>query len=145
MSAFIGLQYLLIIGILLQFMPQRDELRYEIGKNIEDGTFILTLSAILLLLVLWSSFSRCGFFLVETLNLLLGIFIGALFICIGEFILMLLGIFIFLLFTWHFWAYLIITNKAEKKYEAHHISEMAKEAAKYRNEHQGMFHNDDEE
>lgn len=144
MSAFIGLQYLLIIGILLRFMPQRDELRYEIGKTIEDGTFILALSAILLLLVLWSSFSKCGFFLVETLNFLFGIFIGVLSICAGEFIVMLIGIFIFLLFTWHFWAYLRITSNAQKAYRIN-ISDYEKEEARYRNEHQGLYHSDDEE
>lgn len=145
MSAFIGLQYLFIIWILLHFMPQRDELRYEIGKTIEDGTFILMVSALLLLFVLWSSFSKCAFFLVEALNLLFGLFIGALYICIGEFILLLFGIFIFLLFTWHFWAYLSITSKAKKAYQESHIYEIEKEAAKYRNEHQGLYHSNNDE
>lgn len=144
MSAFIGLQYLLVIGILLRFMPQRDELRYEIGKTIKDGTFILALSAILLLLVLWSSFSKCGFFLVETLNLLFGIFIGVLSMCAGEFIVLLIGIFIFLLFTWHFWAYLRITSNAQKAYRIN-ISDYEKAEARFRNEHQGLYHSDDEE
>ncbi len=136
MSTFLSAQYVLVIWIFLQFMPQSDEIRYELTP-LSKCLPILGICAALLLVMLGCCLHKTIFQVAEIINALLALLLG-LFLSIY-------GIIIFIFWTWHFWVYLKVTNDALNKYRINHISDYEKAEAAYRNEHQGLFHNDEEE
>ena len=138
MTTFFSAQYLLVIIVLLQFMPQSYELRFELATPWGSSSLmILGICAALLLVMLGCCLHKTIFQVAEIINALLALLLG-LFLSIY-------GIIIFIFWTWHFWVYLKVTNDALNKYRINHISDYEKAEAAYRNEHQGLFHNDEEE
>lgn len=136
MSAFLSAQYVFVIWIFIQFMPQSDEIKYELTP-LSECLPILGICTTVLVLLLLCSFYRVVFITAEGINVFLCLVFGIFLSCVG--------VLLFVLFTWHFWAYLIITNKAKKAYQIKHISDYEKAEAKYRNEHQGLYPDDNEE
>ncbi|MCR5599498.1 MAG: hypothetical protein K6G33_01955 [Ruminococcus sp.] len=136
MSTFLSAQYVLVIWIFLQFMPQSDEIRYELTPLSKCLPILGVCTAVLVLLLL-CSFYRIVFITAEWINVFLCLVFGVL--------LTLVGVLLFVLFTWHFWVYLMVTKDALNKYRINHISDYEKAEAKYRNEHQGLYPDDNEE